>query len=57
MVGSAVNMRVSKVKLSEDTWIEVDELGGKTMGLGSHVVSSAEEMGGAVGLVFTFGFV
>lgn len=50
-------MRVSKGKLSDDTLIEAGELGGKAMGLGFHVVSSAKEVGGAVGLVFTFGFV
>lgn len=50
-------MRVSKVKLSEDTLIEVGELGGKTIGLGSQVVSSAEEVGGGEGLVFILCFV
>jgi hypothetical protein len=51
---SAVNMRVNKVRLSEDTGIEAC---GETMGLGSDVVSSVEEVDGSVGLVFTFSFV
>jgi hypothetical protein len=52
-----VNMRVNKVRLSEDTGIEACELGKEATGSASHVVSSVEETGGAVGLVFTFGLV
>jgi hypothetical protein len=50
-------MRVNKVRLSEDTGIEACELGKEATGSASHVVSSVEETGGAVGLVFTFGLV
>lgn len=50
-------MRVSKVRLFEDTGIGACWLGREAIGLGSHVVSSEEEAGCAVGLVFTFGFV
>jgi hypothetical protein len=47
-------MRLSKVKLSEDTGTEACELGRDATGSGFDVLSSVEEVDGAVGLVFTF---
>jgi hypothetical protein len=57
VLGSATNMRLSKMKLSEDTGIEACELGRDATGSGFNVLSSVKEVDGAVGLVFTFSFV